>query len=119
VFNDTDKIQDYRSVQKKPRLTEHNIRDEQKKVYEISQGYAFALVARAVTGFDFEAGFAFVFEAGALAVALVALTAAVLAAGYREGLASAVKSRQTLSLPSWPRLFCLKPSLASSQRLSS
>lgn len=64
---------------------EHNTWNEQKKVYVISQGHAFALVARVVAGFVFEAGFAFVFEVGALVAALVALTAAALAAGYWEG----------------------------------
>lgn len=84
MFNVTDKIQNYGSVQTKPKLTEYNTRSQQKKVYAISEGYAFVLVARVVVDFAFEAGFVFVFEAGALFVALIALTAAALAAGYRE-----------------------------------
>lgn len=67
----------------KPKLAKHNTRDKQKTVYAIGEGYAFPLVARVVVGFVFEAGFVLVFDAGALAVALVALAAAALATGYR------------------------------------
>ena len=84
MFNVTDKIQDHGSVQTKPKLAEHNTQDEQKNVYAVSEGHAFVLVARVVAGFVFEAGFAFVFEAGALVAALVALTAEALAAGFQE-----------------------------------
>jgi len=48
----------------------------------ISGSHAFVLVARVVIDFVFEAGFAFVFEAGALETALMAFTAAALAAGF-------------------------------------
>jgi len=76
VANVTDKIQHYASVQTKPKLVEHNNRDEQKKVYAINEGHALVLVTRVVVGF------VLVFEAGALVVALAALTAAALAAGF-------------------------------------
>ena len=81
-------------------LAKHNTRDKQKKVYAISQGHAFVLVARVVVGFVFEAGFFFVFEAGALVVALAALIAVALAAGYRSGSAPAAGPREAISLPS-------------------
>lgn len=90
MFNVTDKIQHHGSVQTKPKLVEHNTQDEQKKVYAISEGYAFVLVARVVAGFVLEAGF--VFEAGALVTTLAALTAAALAAGFREKSVSMAKS---------------------------
>jgi len=61
---------------------EHNTQYERKKVYVTSESHAFVLVARAVTGFVFEAGFAFVFEAETLTTALVALVAAALTAGF-------------------------------------
>jgi len=85
VFKVTDKIQRSGSVQTKPKLAEHNTQGERNKVYVISEGHAFVLDARVVAGFDFEAGFAFVFEEGALVTALVALTAAALAAGFWKG----------------------------------
>jgi len=69
-------------VATKPKLAKHNTRDKQKTVYAIGEGYAFPLVARVVVGLVFEAGFAFVFEAGALVAALAALVAAALAAGF-------------------------------------
>jgi len=82
VFNVTYKIHHYWSIQTKPKLVEHNTQDERKEVYVISGGHAFALVARAVADFVLEAGFVFVFEAGALATAFAALTAAAFAAGF-------------------------------------
>jgi len=66
----------------KPKLAEHNTQGERNKVYRIREDHAFVLVARVVAGFVFEAGFALVFEAGALVAALVALTTAALAAGF-------------------------------------
>lgn len=101
MFNVTDKIQHYMSVQTRPKIAEHNTRGEQNKVYAISEGYyAFALVVRVVAGFAFEAGFVFAFEAGALVAALVALMAAALAAGYRVWSAPVTRSRITSSSPS-------------------
>jgi len=79
---------------------EHNTRDERKRVYAVGEGYAFVLVARVVAGLVFEAGFAFVLEAGDLVAALTAFTAAALAAGYRKRSALVGRSRESPSSPS-------------------